>query len=541
MFKKSFSRGSGSGNSKFSGRFARLASAEAKPAQPSANSSHSTHSARSEHTSSNSARPARFEHSARPARSEYSARPAHSYRSASQGEASSQGQSSEARPARSFVGSGSARPFARSSEGSSRSFAGSSSLRPYRDSGSSRPYGRSSGSSSSRSSSSRAFGGGRNSKAKKVLGRAFERIDAARFVKKSEIVEKAPEFVAKNKFADFPFDPKIKANIVKKGYVQPTPIQDESIPHILEQKDLVGIANTGTGKTAAFLLPLLHKIINNRTQKVLIVAPTRELALQINAEFVSFAIGTGLYSVACIGGSSIGIQISSLRKPTNFVIGTPGRIKDLITRKVLNLSQFQNVVIDEADRMLDMGFLPDMNFIMHLLPKIRQSLFFSATISPEINKLIQTFLLNPITVSVKMQETAANVEQDVVKIPRNRNKLDVLDELLRQQQFEKVLIFGRTKRGVERLTGSLVQKGFQVASIHGDKTQSGRQVALNLFKNNKVKILVATDVVARGLDIPNVSHVINFDLPATYDDYVHRIGRTGRAEQKGIALTFVDA
>ncbi len=382
---------------------------------------------------------------------------------------------------------------------------------------------------------------GKRSKAKKVLGRAFEHIESSRFVQKAAPQEKVQEYVPKHNFQDFPFDQKLKVNIQKKGYIQPTPIQDQSIPHILQNKDLVGIANTGTGKTAAFLLPLLNKVMHDRTQKVLIIAPTRELALQINAEFVSFAIGTGLYSVACIGGSSIGMQISALRKPTNFVIGTPGRIKDLITRKVLRLEQFHNVVIDEADRMLDMGFLPDMNFIMQLLPKERLTLFFSATISPQITKLIHNFLRDPVSVSVKRQETSANVEQDVVKVPRGKNKLDVLMELLHQKHFEKVLIFGRTKRGVERLTIALEKHNFPVASIHGDKTQSRRMMALNLFKNNKVRILVATDVMARGLDIPNVSHVINFDIPANYDDYVHRIGRTGRAEQKGVALTFVDA
>lgn len=365
-------------------------------------------------------------------------------------------------------------------------------------------------------------------------------IDASRFVKKAMVVEKAQEFVPEHGFADFAIEEKLKLNIRSKGYTQPTPIQDKTIPLILQGKDVVGIANTGTGKTAAFLIPLLNKVIRDRSQKVLIMAPTRELAMQINQEFMYFVRGFGIYSVPCIGGASIRNQIVALRRTQNFIIGTPGRIKDLVDRKMINLSQFKNVVLDEADRMLDMGFIHDIKLLLSMLSKDRHSLFFSATISPQIQELIKTFLRDPVTVSVKIRETAANVDQDVVRVQPSQNKLQVLQELLGKKEFEKVLIFGRTKHGVEKLSTNLAQKGFRAVSIHGNKTQSKRQTALKLFKENKVQILVATDVAARGLDIPNVSHVINFDVPATYDDYVHRIGRTGRADQKGIALTFVD-
>jgi ATP-dependent RNA helicase RhlE len=365
-----------------------------------------------------------------------------------------------------------------------------------------------------------------------------QKIDVSRMINKAIPTEAPKEYVPAHQFRDFAVDEKLKQNIIKKGYVTPTPIQDQSIPHILEGKDLVGIANTGTGKTAAFLVPFLNKIIHDRRQKVLILAPTRELALQIQQEFIAFAMGFGIHSVLCIGGASIGRQISDLRRNPSFVIGTPGRIKDLIQRKLLNLGFFNNVVVDEADRMLDMGFIHDIKQLLALLPHERQALFFSATISPSVEELIRTFLRNPVKVSVKVGETAANIQQDVIRVD-NKKRLEVLQELLSKKEFNKVLIFGRTKHGVEKLTMGLTMKGFRADSIHGNKTQSKRQAALKNFRENRVQILVATDVAARGLDISDVSHVINYDIPATYEDYIHRIGRTGRANKKGIALTFV--
>ena len=341
-------------------------------------------------------------------------------------------------------------------------------------------------------------------------------------------------------FIDFAVDERLKTNIVSKGYITPTPIQDKTIPHILKGQDVVGIANTGTGKTAAFLIPLINKVLTQEKENVLIVVPTRELALQIQEELNGFITSMKLYSVVCVGGSPICSQIRALRYRNEFVIGTPGRIKDLIERKVLSLSHFKTVVLDEADRMLDMGFINDMRFMMNLMPKIRHTLFFSATWSPEIEKLVKEFLKEPVMISVKTHDTSKNVDQDIVRINRGENKLDVLHSMLIQPDFGKVLIFGRTKHGVEKLTRLLSDRGFRAESIHGNKNQSGRQRSLKLFKEGKAQILVATDVAARGLDISDVSHVINFDIPATYDDYVHRIGRTGRAGKKGKALTFVE-
>ncbi len=395
--------------------------------------------------------------------------------------------------------------------------------KPFRSSGGS------AGSSRGRTFSRGGRGGGHS-----------KHIDPSLFVNKAVITETVDHFVPEHSFADFYIDERLKANIIEKGYINPTPIQDRAVPHVLKGQDVVGIANTGTGKTAAFLIPLIHKVLSNAKENILIVVPTRELAIQIEDELKGFIGGMKLFSTVCVGGASIGTQIRALRYRNEFVIGTPGRIKDLIERKALDLSHFKTVVLDEADRMLDMGFINDMKFMMSLMPKQRHTLFFSATLSREIEALIKDFLTDPVMISVKTQDTSKNIDQDVVRVPRGENKLDLLHSMLIQPDFNKVLIFGRTKHGVEKLTKLLSDRGFKAESIHGDKNQSGRQRSLKLFKDNKVQILIATDVAARGLDISSVSHVINFDIPATYEDYVHRIGRTGRAGKKGKALTFLD-
>lgn len=364
-------------------------------------------------------------------------------------------------------------------------------------------------------------------------------IHPSKFINKAVITEEAEVFVPEHQFADFAVESALKANIIEKGYTTPTPIQDRAIPHILQGRDIVGIANTGTGKTAAFLVPLINKVLRNPREQVLVIVPTRELALQIEQELRGFTRGLKIFSVCAVGGVAIGPQISQLRHKNNFIIGTPGRLKDLIERGKINLREFQTVVLDEADRMLDMGFINDMRFVMRGMPALRHTLFFSATLSSEIEKLIGEFLREPVRISVKTGDTSKNVEQDIVKILAGTNKTDVLRELLVQKEFNKVLVFGRTKHGVERLARTLVEHGFKADSIHGNKSHSQRQRALKKFKDNEVQVLVATDVAARGLDIADISHVINYDLPTTYEDYVHRIGRTGRGAKRGKALTFV--
>lgn len=364
-------------------------------------------------------------------------------------------------------------------------------------------------------------------------------IDPQRFINKAVSIEEV-QYVPTHRFADFELVPQVKEAIVRRGYELPTAIQDESIPHILLGKDIVGIADTGSGKTGAFLIPLINKIMNDAKERVLIVVPTRELAIQIEHEFHALARPLRLEATTCVGGANIGPQIKALRRNPHMVIGTPGRLKDLIERGDLRLTYCNTIVLDEADRMLDMGFLADMRYLMGLMPKERHTLFFSATLSPEIERLIGSFLTSPVRISVKTRDTSRNVEQDVVRIAKGSSKLDALVALLLQPDMHKVLVFGRTKHGVEKLAQALHKQGISADSIHGNKSHNQRQRSLKGFRDHTVKVLVATDVAARGLDIPGVSHVINFDLPNTHDDYVHRIGRTGRGQTRGVALTFIE-
>lgn len=342
-------------------------------------------------------------------------------------------------------------------------------------------------------------------------------------------------------FRDFALHAGLQQNLEQCGYETPTAIQDQALAPALEGKDVIGLASTGTGKTAAFLLPILEKLYANKTlNSVLIIAPTRELAQQIDAEFRKFAGGMKLYSAVCVGGTNIDKQIRELRRGPHVIVGTPGRLKDLLERKNLRLDAVDTFVLDEADRMLDMGFLPDIKAIAGQVPAQRQTLCFSATITPPIQTLLQDFMNDPVTVSVRRTVTGDNVDQNVIEARDKVHKLELLQDLLGGSDFEKVLVFGETKFGVQRLANHLSSKGITSEAIHGNKSQAQRQRALRAFKDDKVKVLVATDVAARGLDISDVSHVINYDQPQTYDDYIHRIGRTGRAGKTGKALTFID-
>lgn len=405
------------------------------------------------------------------------------------------------------------------------------------------PRGGSSRGPSSRPSFDRGpRGGGSSNRSGGKRGFAEMNVDISKLINKAQAPEEVEAYVPQHAFAGFAIDERLKANIIGKGYVTPTPIQDQSIPHILQGHDVVGLANTGTGKTAAFLIPLIDKVLKFRalgqTERVLIMVPTRELAIQIEQEFFGFAKGLQLNSVTIVGGANINPQIRVLRRNPSFVIGTPGRLKDVMERKELDLSDFSTVVLDEADRMLDMGFINDMRFIMDFMRDKRHTLFFSATLSRDIEKLIGEFLNEPVRVTVKTRETSHMIDQDVVKVPAAQ-KFEKLVELLQAPEMERVLVFGRTKHGVERMAKDLRQRGIKSESIHGNKTHGARQKALGLFKQSHVNVLVATDVAARGLDISGVTHVINYDLPASYEDYTHRIGRTGRAGKGGKALTFI--
>lgn len=366
-------------------------------------------------------------------------------------------------------------------------------------------------------------------------------IDPQKFINKAVAPAEEVIYEPKNMFADFPLSDAIKRNIEQAGYVTPTAIQDGAIPAIVEGRDIIGLANTGTGKTAAFVIPMLERIKDTQNRPaVLIMAPTRELAYQIDDEFRKFSRGMRLYSSLIVGGMNIARQISDVKRGPHVIIGTPGRLKDLVKRGVLKLQSVEIVVLDEADQMLDMGFINDIRFLIGELPEKRQSLCFSATINPEVQRLLSGLLIDPVTVSVRTAETSEHVEQDVVRTQGKEHKIEVLQELLAKPEFEKVLVFGQTKWSVQRLAEQLTKSGFPSEAIHGNKSQPQRKRALQNFKDDRVKVLVATDVAARGLDIPNVSHVINFDQPNTYQDYVHRIGRTGRGGKRGSALTFIE-
>lgn len=410
---------------------------------------------------------------------------------------------------------------------------------PGRSFGRGTGYGRSRfGGGSNRFGRGGSYGGQRSTGgARRTFGKY---INPALFVNKAQPVISIEQSEPTHQFTDFGLDAKLFANVQKKGYTKPTPIQDKAIKPILEKRDVLGIANTGTGKTAAFSIPLIQNMIKSGfTEHALIVAPTRELALQIRDEIRSLTYAFPIYSALCIGGGNMRGQIGELRRNPQVIVGTPGRLKDLIERRALNLSRTKTIVLDEVDRMLDMGFLKDVSFLISSLPVEKQTLFFCATIDRNVETLINKFLKNPVKMSLKVQETSSHVEQNVIHVASPVEKLQKLHEILSKEEYKKVLIFGRTKHGVEDLSQKLYAKGFRVGSIHGNKPQFKRQQVLRMFREDVIKILVATDVAARGLDIVDVTHVINYDVPDTYEDYVHRIGRTGRANKTGNALTFV--
>ncbi len=384
----------------------------------------------------------------------------------------------------------------------------------------------------------RSFGGGGGAGRTKKRGNAKQYIHPSKFVQAARPIEHV-EYIPQNAFADFPLLPLIHENITKKGYIIPSPIQDQTIPHGLSGSDIIGLANTGTGKTAAFLIPILQRILTEK-MKAIIIAPTRELAQQIEEEFGSFAKGSGLSGALLIGGSSMGMQLRELRDNPSIVFGTPGRIKDHIDRRTLDLSTFNIVVLDEVDRMLDMGFVTDITEILSQTAQPRQSLFYSATMDARVSALTGKFLEDPITVSVVTGATSDNVEQDVIRYEPHEEKISKLHDLLVTKGVTKALVFDDTQRSVEKLSTQLIARGFAADAIHGGKSQGQRQRALNRFKKSEVTVLVATDVAARGIDVTDISHVINYSTPNSYDDYVHRVGRAGRAGRKGFAFTFVD-
>ncbi|HIW76495.1 MULTISPECIES: DEAD/DEAH box helicase [Gordonibacter] len=344
-------------------------------------------------------------------------------------------------------------------------------------------------------------------------------------------------------FADLGLSSAALAAVERLGYDAPTPVQEQAIPLVLEGRDLIAAASTGTGKTAAFLLPTLSTLPRakgrNRAPRVLVVSPTRELAQQIARTCMQISRKTGHFVTTVFGGTPYGPQIKELRGGTDVLIATPGRLKDLMKRGVVDLGSVQVLVLDEADRMLDMGFLPDVTTIVDATPDCRQTLLFSATIDRSIERNLGSLLNNPAIVEVARNgETAKTVAQYMMPI-KNYDKPELLRAVLEEKGSERVIVFARTKNRTEDCAEALCDAGYRAESIHSDKSQGARRRALENFRRGKTSILVATDVLARGIDVPDVDHVINFDLPDMPEDYIHRIGRTGRAGEEGYAISFV--
>jgi len=349
------------------------------------------------------------------------------------------------------------------------------------------------------------------------------------------------------KFTDLPIITPILKAIEIKGYTTPTPIQEQAIPVVLQGRDLLGCAQTGTGKTAAFAIPTLQLLIKKREAgawhngiKALIITPTRELAIQIDESFAEYGKGTNIRHTVIFGGVKQHLQARKIKEGIDILVATPGRLLDLMNQKIVNLQGLQIFILDEADRMLDMGFINDVKKVIKKIPAKRQSLFFSATMPPIITTLANTLLTNPVRVEVTpLASTAETVSQKMYLVEKF-NKKKLLAHVLQGPEISSALVFTRTKHGANKIALFLEKSGVKTAAIHGNKSQAARQKALKSFQNKELRVLVATDIAARGIDIDDLSHVINFEIPNEPETYVHRIGRTGRAKKEGIALSFCD-
>ncbi|HCM74970.1 MAG TPA: ATP-dependent helicase [Cytophagales bacterium] len=375
----------------------------------------------------------------------------------------------------------------------------------------------------------------------KRKGPAVSTIDPRLFVKKATPLAEVT-FQPSIKIEDLNVDARIKANLLSKGYIYLTEIQERAIQPVLEGKDVMGIAQTGTGKTAAFLVPIVHNLLGKAPAfQTLVVVPTRELAVQVEEEFKSIVKGLNLSSACFIGGTSVGRDITRLKRPSHIIIGTPGRLIDLARQNALHFRDFKTLILDEFDRLLDMGFLKDIKTMLAGMTNRKQTVLFSATEENNQKKLIQSLLHNQVDVRVSSGNVSGDhIDQEVITVKAGEKKLDILVNMFRDQTFHKVIVFAETKRGVSQVRKNLAHAGIKVDEIHGNKSQNYRLKALNDFKSGKIQALIATDVAARGLDISEVTHVINFQPPRDFDSYIHRIGRTGRAGKGGKAFTFLN-
>ncbi|MCB9197333.1 MAG: DEAD/DEAH box helicase [Flavobacteriales bacterium] len=383
---------------------------------------------------------------------------------------------------------------------------------------------------------------GHKAKRRPAKRKRVSEIDPQDLIKKAKpVAEAAVDDSTQLTFDTFGFHEKLNTTISKKGFINPTPIQAQSFSAIGKGKNIVGIANTGTGKTGAFLIPLIDRLLKGEKFQTLIVLPTRELALQVEHEFKSLTKDMKMYSTTLIGGTSMYKDIQKLKRSYTMIIGTPGRIMDMVKQKALDLRPYSVLVLDEFDRMLDMGFLPDVQQIVKWMPSRKQTVLYSATIQKGQAYYVEEIAPQSVRVQVHSGTTSTdNVDQDIIKVSHGHDKFTILEGILQQPDVVKTLIFAETKQGVDRLMTRLLSAGYKAETIHGDKSQHQRLKALSAFTKGKVNILVATDVAARGLDVADITHVINYQLPATMDSYIHRIGRTGRAGKTGVAFTFVD-
>lgn len=354
--------------------------------------------------------------------------------------------------------------------------------------------------------------------------------------------EQAAPYKATRSFADTPLHPALKGTIKRKGFDYPTEIQDKTLDILLKPQDILGIAQTGTGKTGAFLIPTIHRLLSEGSNfQTLILVPTRELALQVEDEFKSLTSGLGLYCSCFIGGTNINRDMQKLTRTSHVVIGTPGRLLDLYKRRALRFRDFEVLILDEFDRMLDIGFAQSVKQITAAMTSRKHTMLFSATLDNRQQPFINELLHKPAEVKVSSGEaTGDHIDQEIIKLKEGENKFQAFLNLVNQPGFDKVLVFAETKRWVSRVNKSLTQAGIKADEIHGNKSQAYRQKALEKFKAGRIKILVATDVAARGIDVSDVTHVINYQLPGSMDSYIHRIGRTGRAGKAGKAYTFVN-
>ncbi|MBF0454097.1 MAG: DEAD/DEAH box helicase [Magnetococcales bacterium] len=347
-------------------------------------------------------------------------------------------------------------------------------------------------------------------------------------------------------FSDIPLIPSLHNILLKLGFQKPTPIQSQAIPSLLEGRDLLGIAQTGTGKTAAFALPIINRLVQNKRRtggkraRVLILTPTRELASQIDASFADLSRNLRLSRAVVFGGVSQTPQVRTLSRGVDVLVATPGRLLDLMNQGHIQLDQLETFVLDEADRMLDMGFINDINKVIATLPRNRQTLLFSATMPPNIGTLAATLLRNPVKVEVTPQATTVEKIRQTIRYVDKANKRKLLQDLIEKGNIQRTLVFTRTKHAANRVAEDLIKAGIQATAIHGNKSQGAREKALLQFRKGQVRVLVATDIAARGIDVKDISHVINFDLPNEPENYVHRIGRTARAGREGEAVSFCD-